>query len=218
MNFTTSIIGVIVGVLYSISLIRSYQVVKKYTSIKCIIIICNLLIIVSVLRSAYITFLYPEYMLRGLGYVATYSIVMIFFVDGYDTYITLKSSYDAARSVAREYILGIRQSPYSHAPYESECNKSVKRIIELEEATRRADEAEQRAVKAEEQSASCLDGHGLCSVVIQMREEGKTDEEIAKHLKASGLSIPQIGVLLHTNPYVSKSARVKHAQRLLGVS
>lgn len=98
MNFTTSIIGVIVGVLYWISLIRSHQVVKKYTSIKCIIIICNLLIIVSVLRSVYITCLYPEYMLRGLEYVATYSIVMIFFVDGYDTYITLKSSYDAARS------------------------------------------------------------------------------------------------------------------------
>lgn len=222
MNFTTSIIVVMVGVLYSISLIRSYQLVKIYTSIKCIIIIYNLLIIVSVLSSAYITFLYPEYMLRGLGYVAISSIVMIFFVDGYDTYITLKSSYDAARSVAREYILGIRQSPYSHAPYESECNKDGKRIIELEaqlgEATRRANEAEQRAVKAEEQLASCRDGQGLCSIVLQMRGEGKKDEEIAKHLKTSGVSIPQIGALLHANPYVSNSARVKYAQRLLGVS
>lgn len=79
-------------------------------------------------------------------------------------------------------------------------------------------EAEQRAVKAEEQLASCRDGHGLCSTVFQMRIDGKTDEEIAKYLKKSGLSIPQIGALLHTSPYISNSARVKHAQRLLGVS
>lgn len=88
----------------------------------------------------------------------------------------------------------------------------------LEEALRRTDEAEQQASNTKEQSASCRDGHGLCSIVLQMRGEGKKDEEIAKHLKASGLSIPQIGILLHTNPYVSNSARVKYAQRLLGVS
>lgn len=92
---------------------------------------------------------------------------------------------------------------------------------QLEEAFRSTDETEQQASNTKEQSTSCRDGHGLCSVVIQMREEGKTDEEIAKHLrhlKASELSIPQIGALLHTNPYVSNSARVKYAQRLLGVS
>ena len=81
-----------------------------------------------------------------------------------------------------------------------------------------ADEAEQQASNTKEQSASCRDGHGLYSIVLQMREEGKKDEEIAKHLKSSGLSIPQIGALLHTNPYVSNSERVKYVQRLLGVS
>jgi len=84
--------------------------------------------------------------------------------------------------------------------------------------TNPADEAEQQASNTKEQSASCRDGHGLYSIVLQMREEGKKDEEIAKHLKSSGLSIPQIGALLHTNPYVSNSARVKYVQRLLGVS
>ncbi|MDY3682848.1 hypothetical protein [Bilophila wadsworthia] len=96
------------------------------------------------------------------------------------------------------------------------------RITELEsqlkEALRRTDEAEQQASNTKEQSTSCRDGHGLCSIVLQMRGEGKKDEEIAKHLKTSGVSIPQIGALLHANPYVSNSARVKYVQRLLGVS
>lgn len=65
-------------------------------------------------------------------------------------------------------------------------------------------------------SGNDIEGHGLCSLVIRMRQEGKTDEDIAEFLDASGCSNAQIGVLLHTDPEASKDARTKLAQRLLG--
>ena len=221
MNIVIFILILITTLLYYLSLKTSYQTVKIHPSIKHIVIICNILFIIIILMSIYKTYLNHKYIFTCLGNISICSLAMIFFEDTYDTYKTLENNYYAARSLAKEYILGIKQSPYQ-ASYESECNKDGKRIIELEaqlgEATRRANEAEQRAVKAEEQLASCRVGHGLCSTVFQMRIDGKTDEEIAKYLKKSGLSIPQIGALLHTSPYISNSARVKHAQRLLGVS
>jgi len=216
------ILILITALLYYLSLKTSYQTVKIHPSIKHIVIISNILFIIIILISIYNIYLNHKHIFTCLGNICICSLAMIFFEDTYDTHKTLETNYYAARSLAKEYILGIKQSPYSHALYESECNKDVKRIIELEaqleEATRRADEAEQRAIKAKEQSTSCRDGHGLCSIVLQMRGEGKKDEEIAKHLKTSGVSIPQIGALLHATPYVSNSARVKYVQRLLGVS
>ena len=58
--------------------------------------------------------------------------------------------------------------------------------------------------------------HGLCSLVIRMRQEGKTDEEIAEFLDSSGRSLSQIGALLHTAPEATQAAQMKLAQRLLG--
>ena len=212
----------IIDILYWLSPLGVYNVAKINIFTRLFIAALYTYIIVDFCLWIPLFFTKPRAILAALTFLALKHCLIAAFVYGYYLYIKMKKSYDSARNVAREYILGIRQSPYSHAPYESEFNKDVKRIIELEaqleEATRRADETEQRAVKAEELYASCRDGHGLCSIVLQMRRDGKTDEEIAKHLKTSGLSIPQIGALLHTSPYVSNSARVKHAQRLLGVS
>lgn len=69
-----------------------------------------------------------------------------------------------------------------------------------------------------ENSISCSDieGHGLCSCVIRMRQEGKTDEEIAAFLESSKCSLSQIGVLLHPDPGATHAAQRKLAQRLLG--
>ncbi|MFR8055237.1 MAG: hypothetical protein ACLU6O_11215 [Bilophila wadsworthia] len=90
-------------------------------------------------------------------------------------------------------------------------------FVQLEEANRHADEVEKRAANAE-QFVSCrdIDGHGLCSLVIRMRQEGKTDEEIAEFLSSSRRSLSQIGALLHTDPEATQAAQVKLAQRLLG--
>lgn len=74
--------------------------------------------------------------------------------------------------------------------------------------------SEQRLLESLEDNN--FDGHGLCSLVIRMRQEGKTDGEIAEFLNSSGCSNAQIGVLLHPNPEASQDARTKLAQRLLG--
>ena len=63
------------------------------------------------------------------------------------------------------------------------------------------------------------EGHGLCSLVIRMRKEGKTEKEIAEFLngdKGKWCSASQIGALLHRGGNVSADAMLKHAQRLLG--
>lgn len=60
------------------------------------------------------------------------------------------------------------------------------------------------------------EGHGLCSLVIRMRQEGKTNEEIAEFLDSSGRSLSQIGALLHTDPEATQATQMKLAQRLLG--
>ena len=68
------------------------------------------------------------------------------------------------------------------------------------------------------QASPPLEGHGLCSRVITMRQEGKTEEEIAAVLHDSGAwcSAAQVGALLYRGDRVSKDAMQKHAQRLLG--
>ena len=68
------------------------------------------------------------------------------------------------------------------------------------------------------QASPTLEGHGLCSRVITMRQEGKTEEEIAAMLHDSGewCSVAQVGALLYRGGRVSKDAMLKHAQRLLG--
>lgn len=60
--------------------------------------------------------------------------------------------------------------------------------------------------------------HGLCSLVIRMREEGKTDTEIAEYLydNKSWCSISQVGALLYRGSRVTADAMLKHGQRLLG--
>lgn len=71
------------------------------------------------------------------------------------------------------------------------------------------------------QEAATLEGHGLCSLVITMRREGKTEEEIAAFLSDAGkwCSAAQIGALLYLKEgRVSKDAMQKHGQRLLGTA
>lgn len=71
------------------------------------------------------------------------------------------------------------------------------------------------------QGAASPDGHGLCSLVIRMRKEGKTEEEIAAFLSDAGkwCSAAQIGALLYLKEgRVSKDAMQKHGQRLLGTA
>lgn len=68
------------------------------------------------------------------------------------------------------------------------------------------------------QASPTLEGHGLCSLIIRMRQEGKTEEEIAAALYDSGkwCSLAQVGALLYRGDRVAKEAMQKHAQRLLG--
>ena len=98
------------------------------------------------------------------------------------------------------------------------CEHDLSKMRErLEEVDCYSDEAKKRAANAE-QFVFCrdIDGHGLCSLVIRMRQEGKTDEEIAEFLSSSRRSLSQIGALLHTDPEATQAAQVKLAQRLLG--
>lgn len=88
-------------------------------------------------------------------------------------------------------------------------NKRLK--AQLEDANRRAAEVEERAASYRD-----IENHGLCSVVIRMRREGKRDEEVAVALQGFGCSNAQIGALLHLDSAVSEGARTKLAQRLLG--
>lgn len=86
---------------------------------------------------------------------------------------------------------------------------------ELEQARAALEEARRG------QGAATLEGHGLCSLVITMRREGKTEEEIAAFLSDAGkwCSAAQIGALLYLKEgRVSKDAMQKHGQRLLGTA
>lgn len=93
-----------------------------------------------------------------------------------------------------------------------------------ENAVLKAEQEEARAALEEvqqENSASTLEGHGLCSLVIRMRQEGKTEEEFAAFLSDAGkwCSAAQIGALLYLKEgRVSKDAMQKHGQRLLGTA
>ena len=77
------------------------------------------------------------------------------------------------------------------------------------------------ALEEARQGAASPEGHGLCSLVIMMRREGKTEEEIAAFLSNDGkwCSAAQIGALLYLKEgRVSKDAMQKHGQRLLGTA
>lgn len=81
----------------------------------------------------------------------------------------------------------------------------------------------QRAEAAEQALAEVrmpdnpVDGHGLCSTVIKMRGEGKSDNEIAQflYLKGKGCSYAQIGALLHPTGLVSSDAMKKYGEDLV---
>lgn len=93
---------------------------------------------------------------------------------------------------------------------------------ELEQARQEkaALQAELEKVRHGQEPAD-LEKHGLCSLVIKMRCEGKTEEEIAAILSDSGkwCSAAQIGALLYLKEgRVSKEAMQKHGQRLLGTA
>lgn len=89
---------------------------------------------------------------------------------------------------------------------------------QLEEARRENSGKEEHETAHGEDFPAEYDGHGLCSLVIRMRKEGKTEKEIAATLHGSGkwCSASQIGALLHRGGRVSADAMLKHAQRLLG--
>ena len=89
---------------------------------------------------------------------------------------------------------------------------------QLEEARRESSGKEEHETAHGEDFPAEYDGHGLCSLVIRMRKEGKTEKEIAATLHGSGkwCSASQIGALLHRGGRVSADAMLKHAQRLLG--
>jgi len=60
------------------------------------------------------------------------------------------------------------------------------------------------------------DSYGVLSSIIKMRNEEKPEHEIAAFLKTGGLSISQIGALLHPDPLgVGQDAISSHAKRLL---
>lgn len=65
---------------------------------------------------------------------------------------------------------------------------------------------------------SGVEGHGLCSLVIRMRGEGRTEEEIAAHLhdNKQWCSAAQVGALLHRGGRVTADSMLKYGQRLLG--
>lgn len=78
--------------------------------------------------------------------------------------------------------------------------------------------AKQRIAELEEKLANSVncDGHGVLSVIINMRKDKNDESSIAEFLKQKKLSISQIGVLLHPDPlHVGQEAISSHAKRLL---
>lgn len=65
-------------------------------------------------------------------------------------------------------------------------------------------------------SASQFTGHGVLSIIINMRNDGKQESEIAHFLKKGGLSIAQVGALLYLGPLnTPQNTIASHAKRLL---
>ena len=98
-------------------------------------------------------------------------------------------------------------------------------LQEVSEATRIAEleqevaSLKERPAAREEAAPPACECKGLSAVVLQMRQEGKTDEEIAAALKEKGLSLSQIGVTLHSDPLsVSQDAITMCAKRLIGIA
>lgn len=89
---------------------------------------------------------------------------------------------------------------------------------QLEEARREISGKKEHETAHGEEFPAEYEGHGLCSLVIRMRKEGQTEEEIAATLRGSGkwCSVSQIGALLHRGGNISAASMSKHAQRLLG--
>lgn len=110
------------------------------------------------------------------------------------------------------------------------CLEKDIHITELEQAnTELANKLAERdneiaKVKAQlEEGLQCvgtfdMEGHGLCSIVICMRQKGKPDEEIAKFLSDEGkwCSAAQVGALLFRGNRTDKESMRKHGNRLLG--
>ena len=118
---------------------------------------------------------------------------------------------------AVKYLLEISQDQESELCVQEENNIIAELEEQLATALQQNEDLEKTLADARISSNYVkIEGHGLCSIVIRMRQEGKTDEDIAKFLDASGCSNAQIGVLLHPNPEASQDARTKLAQRLLG--
>lgn len=89
---------------------------------------------------------------------------------------------------------------------------------QLEEARREISGKKEHETAHGEEFPAEYEGYGLCSLVIRMRKEGKTEKEIAATLHDSGkwCSASQIGALLHPGGNISADGLLKHAQRLLG--
>ncbi len=80
-------------------------------------------------------------------------------------------------------------------------------------------EAELAAAKAEP-ATTLENGKSLADVVCRMRQQGKTDEEIAAYLYDGGkwCSQAQVGALLHADENRIKNDSMKKAERrLLGL-
>lgn len=102
-----------------------------------------------------------------------------------------------------------------------EKNQELRAVLEKKESHIAELETELATCREQLEAArranpSGNEGHGLCSLVIRMREEGNTDEEIAEHLKGKGLSRAIVGALMtrDENVIAEQSYRVK-ADRLM---
>ena len=69
-----------------------------------------------------------------------------------------------------------------------------------------------------EARAAKVDGHGLCTAVIRMRAEGRSEKEIFDRLDSLGLNDSQKSVLLFRKEKSTNSARVKNIQRIKGTA
>lgn len=69
---------------------------------------------------------------------------------------------------------------------------------------------------AQDGTAPLLAGHGVLSTIINMRNDNKSESEIAHFLKDGGLSISQVGALLYPDPLNTPQNTISsYAKRLL---
>lgn len=111
--------------------------------------------------------------------------------------------------------LTYQEKNHIHDDLESKNKQLKARIAELETELAACREQLEEARRA---NPSSNEGHGLCSLVIRMREEGKTEEEIAAFLNdnKTWCTGSQVGALLHRGGRVTADSMLKYGQRLLG--